>query len=95
MRVLPHKQDTGGFFIAALEKTREMPWVTPKATHNDETADQPARDDTVKPASQTDEKSEGSNEAEKVESEKDGAVESAHADDSVQPGDKRKGEWTE
>uniref|UniRef100_A0A1I8H4I9 tRNA (cytosine(34)-C(5))-methyltransferase n=1 Tax=Macrostomum lignano TaxID=282301 RepID=A0A1I8H4I9_9PLAT len=29
MRVLPHLQDTGGFFVAALEKRRHLPWMNP------------------------------------------------------------------
>ena len=28
MRVLPHFQDTGGFFIAVMKKVKEVPWVT-------------------------------------------------------------------
>ena len=27
IRVLPHLQNTGGFFIAVLQKTAELPWV--------------------------------------------------------------------
>ncbi|XP_059619990.1 tRNA (cytosine(34)-C(5))-methyltransferase [Phlebotomus argentipes] len=27
MRILPHQQDTGGFFVAVLVKTRAMPWA--------------------------------------------------------------------
>ena len=30
MRVLPHHQDTGGFFIAVLEKKSLLPWEDPK-----------------------------------------------------------------
>ena len=33
MRILPHHQDTGGFFVAVLQKTQQLPWqhqVTPK-----------------------------------------------------------------
>ncbi|KYN03352.1 PREDICTED: tRNA (cytosine(34)-C(5))-methyltransferase [Cyphomyrmex costatus] len=26
MRILPHHQDTGGFFVAVLEKTKSLPW---------------------------------------------------------------------
>lgn len=26
MRVLPHHQDTGGFFVAVLEKLKPLPW---------------------------------------------------------------------
>lgn len=26
MRVLPHHQDTGGFFVAVLEKVKALPW---------------------------------------------------------------------
>ena len=30
MRVYPHQQDTGGFFIAVLEKRSETPWENDK-----------------------------------------------------------------
>jgi hypothetical protein len=30
MRVLPHQQDTGGFFIAVLEKKSTLPWQQKK-----------------------------------------------------------------
>ena len=30
MRVLPHQQDTGGFFIAVLEKKATLPWQQKK-----------------------------------------------------------------
>ncbi len=26
MRILPHHQDTGGFFVAVLEKVKALPW---------------------------------------------------------------------
>lgn len=26
MRILPHHQDTGGFFVAVLEKVNHLPW---------------------------------------------------------------------
>lgn len=26
MRILPHHQDTGGFFVAVLEKVKSLPW---------------------------------------------------------------------
>jgi len=45
MRILPHMQDTGAFFVAVLEKRKLLPWETiptplPKATiPNDSTAD--------------------------------------------------------
>jgi tRNA (cytosine34-C5)-methyltransferase len=26
MRILPHQQDTGGFFVAVLEKLKPLPW---------------------------------------------------------------------
>lgn len=26
MRILPHHQDTGGFFVAVLEKLKALPW---------------------------------------------------------------------
>lgn len=33
LRILPHDQDTGGFFIAVLTKTAPLPWERPsKAT---------------------------------------------------------------
>lgn len=30
IRILPHHQDTGGFFIAAVEKTDLLPWESSK-----------------------------------------------------------------
>ncbi|GMH39645.1 hypothetical protein BSKO_07543 [Bryopsis sp. KO-2023] len=40
MRVLPHHQDTGGFFIAVLEKVRELPkFQFPSADHRWEDCD--------------------------------------------------------
>lgn len=39
MRILPHHQDTGGFFVAVLEKSRILPWQkkpTPLPTPNAE-----------------------------------------------------------
>ncbi|KAF6024665.1 NSUN2 [Bugula neritina] len=30
MRIVPHHQNTGGFFIAVLEKTSHLPWQSPK-----------------------------------------------------------------
>lgn len=30
IRILPHHQDTGGFFVAALEKTDLLPWESSK-----------------------------------------------------------------
>lgn len=46
MRVLPHQQNTGGFFVAVLQKTASLPWeasaksvkLEPKA-EDDEAAD--------------------------------------------------------
>ncbi len=32
MRVLPHHQNTGGFFIALLEKTEWLPWQKQRKT---------------------------------------------------------------
>lgn len=29
MRILPHHQNTGGFFIAVLEKKSHLPWAVP------------------------------------------------------------------
>lgn len=31
MRILPHHQDTGGFFVAVLEKVNHLPWE--RASH--------------------------------------------------------------
>ncbi len=31
MRILPHQQDTGGFFVAVLEKKAPCPWESKKA----------------------------------------------------------------
>lgn len=30
MRILPHNQDTGGFFVAVLQKLKPLPWCTEK-----------------------------------------------------------------
>lgn len=30
MRILPHHQDTGGFFVAVLEKVKLLPWESCK-----------------------------------------------------------------
>lgn len=32
MRILPHHQDTGGFFVAVLEKVKSLPWETSHST---------------------------------------------------------------
>lgn len=43
MRILPHHQDTGGFFVAVLQKTQQLPWqhqVTPKQTISEEVSSQ-------------------------------------------------------
>lgn len=31
IRVLPHHQNTGGFFIVAIQKTATLPWMKPVA----------------------------------------------------------------
>lgn len=31
MRILPHHQDTGGFFVAVLEKIKNLPWESETA----------------------------------------------------------------
>ena len=36
MRILPHAQDTGGFFVAVLQKTAPCPWESKKAYENGE-----------------------------------------------------------
>lgn len=34
MRILPHHQDTGGFFVAVLEKIASLPWESEPGTLN-------------------------------------------------------------
>lgn len=34
MRILPHHQDTGGFFVAVLEKVTRLPWERESCTNN-------------------------------------------------------------
>ncbi|XP_050461862.1 tRNA (cytosine(34)-C(5))-methyltransferase isoform X3 [Cataglyphis hispanica] len=34
MRILPHHQDTGGFFVAVLEKVKSLPWESEACTLN-------------------------------------------------------------
>lgn len=34
MRILPHHQDTGGFFVAVLEKVASLPWESESSTSN-------------------------------------------------------------
>ena len=36
MRILPHAQDTGGFFVAVLHKKAPCPWESKKAYENGE-----------------------------------------------------------
>jgi hypothetical protein len=38
IRVLPHQQDTGGFFIALLTKTKDLPWEDKKSENENATA---------------------------------------------------------
>ncbi|KAI0240420.1 RNA cytosine-C(5)-methyltransferase NSUN2 [Lamellibrachia satsuma] len=45
VRVLPHFQDTGGFFIAVLKKVKEVPWVTFSHWRTNTTADQTANEE--------------------------------------------------
>lgn len=35
MRILPHHQDTGGFFVAVLEKVKPLPWENNEETLNE------------------------------------------------------------
>ncbi|XP_039280426.1 tRNA (cytosine(34)-C(5))-methyltransferase [Nilaparvata lugens] len=35
IRILPHDQDTGGFFVAVLEKTRRLPWEAEASSSED------------------------------------------------------------
>ncbi|KAK2193840.1 hypothetical protein NP493_5g14014 [Ridgeia piscesae] len=39
VRVLPHFQNTGGFFIAVMKKVKEVPWVTVSQPRPDMTSD--------------------------------------------------------
>lgn len=40
MRILPHQQDTGGFFVAVLEKKKLCPWESArKADHSNGNAE--------------------------------------------------------
>lgn len=34
MRILPHHQDTGGFFVAVLEKVKPLPWENGSSVFN-------------------------------------------------------------
>jgi len=34
MRILPHHQDTGGFFVAVLEKVKSLPWESETCVSN-------------------------------------------------------------
>lgn len=34
MRILPHHQDTGGFFVAVLEKIKSLPWESETLSQN-------------------------------------------------------------
>jgi len=34
MRILPHHQDTGGFFVAVLEKVKSLPWENETCVSN-------------------------------------------------------------
>nr|XP_054748162.1 RNA cytosine-C(5)-methyltransferase NSUN2-like [Lytechinus pictus] len=38
VRILPHHQDTGGFFVAVLQKTRPLPWMKQDKTNDKETS---------------------------------------------------------
>ncbi|KOC70112.1 tRNA (cytosine(34)-C(5))-methyltransferase [Habropoda laboriosa] len=37
MRILPHHQDTGGFFVAVLEKVKPLPWERESGKNNETT----------------------------------------------------------
>ncbi|CAK9830295.1 tRNA (cytosine(34)-C(5))-methyltransferase [Anthophora retusa] len=37
MRILPHHQDTGGFFVAVLEKVKSLPWERESCKNNETT----------------------------------------------------------
>ncbi|KAG7213694.1 hypothetical protein KM043_002935 [Ampulex compressa] len=39
MRILPHHQDTGGFFVAVLEKVKDLPWENQSTIQNQTTQD--------------------------------------------------------
>ena len=42
LRVLPHLQDTGGFFVAVLEKTDWLPWQLEASSKKQSQVDAPA-----------------------------------------------------
>ncbi|XP_038653122.1 RNA cytosine C(5)-methyltransferase NSUN2 [Scyliorhinus canicula] len=52
IRILPHHQNTGGFFVAVLEKNAPMPWNKrePKLKHKTAAAATPVEDAVEKPA---------------------------------------------
>ncbi|KAL0280480.1 UNVERIFIED_CONTAM: hypothetical protein PYX00_001755 [Menopon gallinae] len=53
IRILPHHQDTGGFFVAALEKVDNLPWESSKQANNTTAAEADAEDspsEAVEPA---------------------------------------------
>jgi hypothetical protein len=39
MRILPHQQDTGAFFVAVLQKKKLCPWESLRKTENGEEDD--------------------------------------------------------
>lgn len=39
MRILPHHQDTGGFFVAVLEKIKSLPWESETCALNQSVQD--------------------------------------------------------
>ncbi|XP_061380456.1 tRNA (cytosine(34)-C(5))-methyltransferase [Danaus plexippus] len=44
IRILPHHQDTGGFFVAVFEKTALLPWEKDPTKKPDVAADEPAEE---------------------------------------------------
>ena len=60
IRILPHHQDTGGFFVAVLEKHRILPWQkkptslsTPSASISDSTSQEVQEELTKIPSDQS------------------------------------------
>jgi tRNA (cytosine34-C5)-methyltransferase len=45
MRILPHHEDTGGFFVAVLEKVKPLPWESETCIFNQNAQDADVNED--------------------------------------------------
>lgn len=45
MRILPHHQNTGGFFVAVLEKVKSLPWESETCVLNQNVQDADSNED--------------------------------------------------